>query len=206
MIPFNRIWIWSGLLACLMGGLVLGCATIDDLSKESYRKVGLPSKLFEQQALGILPLFGRHSVRDYLSTADAIFLESFQRRRGGQPWIDPHESLKRIREADLGSVYEDLVKGYSVEQPPRQEPLQRIGKAVGTRFLLLTELQKLEMDEGATEVKLTGRVWDAEKGEILWEGVGESRGYVVLIFPWVPSSFEKTMAIASDGLIERLPF
>ncbi|MBI3597669.1 MAG: hypothetical protein HY203_11010 [Nitrospirae bacterium] len=193
-------------MACLVGWLTLGCATIDDLSMESYRKVGLPPKLFEQQALGLLPLFGRSQVRDYLPTADAIFLESFQQRRVGQSWIDPHESLKRIREAGLDAVYQNLVKGYSVQQPPQQDPLQQIGKAVGTRYLLLTELQRLEMTEGATQVQLNGRVWDTEKGEILWEGIGESRGYVVLIFPWVPSSFEKTMAIASDGLIQRLPF
>ena len=69
-----------------------------------------------------------------------------------------------------------------------------------------TELQRIEMTEGATQVRLTGRIWDIEKGEILWEGIGEGRGYVVLIFPWVPSSFEKTMATASNGLIHRLPF
>jgi len=204
-IRFNRFGIGSGLLACLVGWLTLGCATIDDLSTESYRKVGLPPKLFEQQALGLLPLFGRGSVRDFLPTADAIFLESFRQRRVDQSYIDPHESLKRIRDAGLDAVYQNLVKGYSVQQPPQQGPLQQIGKAVGTRYLLLTELQRLEMTEGATQVQLNGRVWDIEKGEIIWEGTGESRGYVFLIFPWVPSSFEKTMAIASDGLIQRLP-
>ncbi|HET6466072.1 MAG TPA: hypothetical protein VFH55_10720 [Nitrospiria bacterium] len=189
----------------MVGWLTLGCATIDDLSTESYRKVGLPPKLFEQQALGLLPLFGRGRVREYLPTAEAIFLESFQQRRDGRSWIDPNDSLKRIHEAGLDAVYQNLVKGYSVQQAPQQDPLQQIGKAVGTRYLLLTELQRTEMTEGATQVQLNGRVWDTEKGEIIWEGTGESRGYVFLIFPWVPSSFEKTMAIASDGLIQRLP-
>lgn len=204
-IRFNRFRIGYGLLACLVGWLTLGCATIDDLSTESYRKGGLPPKLFEQQSLGLLPLFGRGRVRDYLPTAETIFLESFQQRQDGRSWIDPNESLKRIHEAGLDAVYQNLVKGYSVQQAPQQEPLQQIGKAVGTRYLLLTELQRTEMTEGATQVQLNGRVWDTEKGEIIWEGTGESRGYVFLIFPWVPSSFEKTMAIASDGLIQRLP-
>jgi hypothetical protein len=193
-------------MACLVAWLTLGCATIDDLSTESYREVGLPPNLFEQQALGLLPLFGHGTLRGYLSTADGIFLESFRQHRAGQTWIDPHETLKRIREAGLEAVYQNLVKEYSVQQPPQQDPLQQIGKAVGTRYLLLTELQRLEMTEGATQVQLNGRVWDTEKGEILWEGTGESRGYVFLIFPRAPSSFEKTMAVASDGLIQRLPF
>ncbi|HEY5595078.1 MAG TPA: hypothetical protein VIL61_07990 [Nitrospiria bacterium] len=202
----KRVASVSGILCCLVIAALPGCATIDNLSTESYRKAGLPSHLSEGEALGLLPLFGRVSLREYLPRADAIFLESFQQQRGGRTWIDPQESVRRIREAGLETLYLDLTREYSVDHPPRQEPLQLIGKAVGTRYLLLTELQRIEMAEGATQVRLTGRIWDIEKGEILWEGIGEGRGYVVLIFPWVPSSFEKTMATASDGLIDRLPF
>ncbi|MBI3811801.1 MAG: hypothetical protein HY283_06310 [Nitrospirae bacterium] len=202
----KRVVLVSGIVACLAGGLAAGCATIDNLSTESYRKLGLPSRLPEGESLGLLPLFGRVSLREYLPGADVIFLESFQHERGGRTWIDPQESLRRIREAGLETLYQDLARGYSIDHPPLQEPLQQIGKAVGTRYLLLTELEQIELTEGATQVRLHGRLWDAEKGEILWEGVGEGRGYVVLIFPWVPSSFEKTMATASNGLVHRLPF
>jgi hypothetical protein len=202
----KRVALVSGILCYLFIGTLAGCATIDNLSTESYRKVGLPSKLSEGEALGLLPLFGRLSFRDYISRADAIFLENFEQQRSGRSFIDPQESLKRIREAGLETLYQDLARGYTVDRPPQQEPLRQIGKAVGTRYLLLTELQRIEMTEGATQVRLTGRLWDTEKGEILWEGTGEGRGYVVLIFPWVPSSFEKTMATASRGLIHRLPF
>jgi hypothetical protein len=202
----KRIASVSGIVACLAGGLSTGCATIDNLSTESYRKAGLPSKLSEGEALGLLPLFGRPSLRDYLPQADAIFLESFERQRSGRSWIDPKESLKRIREAGAEAFYQDLAKGYTIDRPPQQVPLRQIGKALGARYLLLTELNQIEMAEGATQVRLTGRIWDAEKGEILWEGVGEGRGYVRLIFPSVPSSFEQTMATASRGLIHRLPF
>jgi hypothetical protein len=202
----KRVASASGILCCLFIGTLTGCATIDNLSTESYRRVGLPSQLSDGEALGLLPRFGRSPLREYLPTADAIFLESFQQQRGGRSWIDPQESVKRIREAGLSTLYQDLARGYTMDHPPRQEPLQLIGKAVGTRYLLLTELQRVEMAEGATQVRLTGRIWDTEKGEILWEGIGEGRGYVMLIFPWVPSSFEKTMATASHGLIHRLPF
>ena len=201
----NRARIKVGIGVCLLGWIPFGCATIDDLSTETYWKLDLPSKSFQQETIGLLPMFGRTAVRDYLTKADAILLESLRRDREGRPWVDSQESLKRIREAGLETLYQDWAKGYTVEHPPQQEPLQQIGKAVGTRYLLLTELQTIELAEGATQVRLTGRVWDTEKGEILWEGVGESRGYVFLIFPWVPSSFEKTMAVASEGLVHRLP-
>jgi len=196
----------SGVLCFLVIAALAGCATIDNLSTESYRKIGLPSRLSEGEALGLLPLFGRVSLREYLPRADVIFLERFQKQRNGRSWIDPQESLKRIRDAGLDALYQDLARGYSIEHPPRQEPLRQIGKAVGTRYLLLTELERIEMNEGATQVRLYGRLWDTETGDILWEGTGEGRGYVLLIFPWVPSSFEKTMETASRGLIQRLPF
>ncbi|MBI3995278.1 MAG: hypothetical protein HY349_04810 [Nitrospirae bacterium] len=202
----KRVALASGILCCLViGALPMGCATIDDLSTESYRKFGFPSEPFEGEGLGLLPLFSRSSLRDYLPRADAIFVEALRQQRSGRVWIDPQESLSRIRQSGLESLYQDLTREYSVDRPPRQEPLERIGKAVGARYLLLTELQRIEMTEGATQVRLAGRIFDTEQGEILWEGIGEGRGYVVLIFPWIPSSFEKTMAIASNGLIHRLP-
>jgi len=202
----TRLASGSRIFFCLLIAALAGCATIDNLSTESYRKMGLPSELSEGEPLGLLPLFGPQTLRDYLSRADAIFLENFEQQRKGRSWMDPQESLKRIREAGLETLYQNLAKGYTTDRPPQQEPLRQIGKAMGTRYLLLTELQRIELAEGATQVRLTGRVWDAEKGEILWEGIGEGRGYVRLIFPTVPSSFEKTMATASAGLIHRLPF
>lgn len=195
-----------GILVCFLVGGAVGCATIDDLSTQTYRQIGLPSNLSEGEEFGLLPLFGKGSVREYLPEANAIFLDNFQRQRTGRTWIEPQESLRRIRAAGLESAYLDLTAGSSTENPPRQEPLQQIGKAVGARYLLITEVQRIETTEGATQVRLAGRLWDTDKGETLWEGVGEGRGYVFLIFPRVPSSFEKTMAVASRGLIERLPF
>ncbi|MBI3610977.1 MAG: hypothetical protein HY204_09795 [Nitrospirae bacterium] len=201
----KRVASASGILCGLFIGMLPGCATIDDLSTESYRKIGLTAEPFQKEPLGLLPLFGRYTVREYLPKADAIFLESLKQQRAGRSRVDPGESLNRIRVSGLQELYEGLVRDYTLERPLQQEPLQQIGKAVGTRYLLLAELQRVETVEGATQVRLSGRIWDVEKGEILWEGVGEGRGYVLLIFPWVPSSFEKTMAVASRGLVKQLP-
>jgi len=159
----------------------------------------------EGQPLGVLPMFGASSLRDYLPQADAIFLENFQEERPAREWINPSQIAQRIQEAGLDTVYRDFSKTFAMKNPPIQEPLHQIGKAVGARYLLLTELQQMETAEGATEVRVAGRLWDSEAGESVWEGMGESRGYVILMFPWVPSSFEKSMAVASKGLIDHLP-
>jgi hypothetical protein len=199
-----RVTIW--ILTCFLGGWLSGCATIDDLSSQTYRKAGIPSNVSEGQALGLLPMFGSGSLREFLPQANAIFLENFQHEHSGWTLIDPQESVQRIQQAGLDSLYRVFSEDYAMKNPPLQEPLRQIGEAVGTRYLLLTELQQMETAEGATEVRVAGRLWDAEMGETLWEGMGESRGYVFLVFPWVPSSFEKSMAVASKGLIEHLPY
>lgn len=198
-----RVMIW--ILAWCLGGVFSGCATIDDLSSQTYRKAGFPSNVSEGQALGLLPMYGAGSLREFLPQANEIFLESFRHGNSGWTLIDPKECLQRIQQTGLDPVYRTFSQGYAMKNPPLQEPLRQIGEAVGARYLLLTELQQMETAEGATEVRVAGRLWDAKMGETLWEGTGESRGYVFLVFPWVPSSFEKTMAVASKGLIERLP-
>ena len=194
----------SCVFAALLG-LLSGCATIDDLSSETYRRVSFSSNVFDREVVGLLPMSGTPGVQDYVSQADLIFQGHLRRLWEGRPHIEARESLQRIRKAGLERVYQDWAKSLASGRPPEQDPPAQIGKAIGARYLLQPELQRIELAEGATQVRLVGRIWDAEKGDLLWEGLGESRGYVMLIFPWVPSSFEKTMAVASKGLIRRMP-
>ncbi len=195
----------GGLLLFGLGGLAVGCATIDDLSSVTYRRVLLPPETFKESPMAVLPMVGRGGVRGHLHAADAIFLESLQREGQRRIWVEPGESLERIRKAGLESVYDEWSRGYTAAGPPRARPLRALGQAIGSRYLLLTELERIELAEGATQVRIAGRIWDADQGEPLWEGVGEGRGYVFLLFPRVPSSFEKTMAVAANGLVRRLP-
>lgn len=199
----TRGWLTRAGLAVFLGWFSFGCVTIDDLSTENYRKIGLPDRWIQNEPVGVLPMMGGTTVRGNLTMADEILHRSLRRQEG--PWVDARESMNRIREAGLEDVYEDWARRYKFNRPPQQGPLEAIGKAIGTRHLLLTELHPAELTEGATQVRVLGRIWDSEEGEILWEATGESRGYVVLIFPWIPSSFEKTLAVACDGLVDRLP-
>lgn len=189
------------LTACL--GMLLGCATIDDLSGETYRRMGVAS--LRTETIGLLPMVGGGAVRGFLESAESIFVERLNQNQPGRPWMDPGQSLARIHEAGLESTLTEWARGERSGLPPTQEPLRRMGEAMGTRYLLLTRLHSIELTEGATQVRVTAKLWDSREGETVWEGVGEGRGYVFLVFPWVPSSFEKTMEVASDGLTRRIP-
>ena len=206
-VPFcgGRVSPWMAAWMAAVGLLLLGCATIDDLSVESYRAVGLSGATLKTQTIGLLPMFGKGENRIYLGPADQIFVDVLKRHRPDRIVMPPEETIRLIRERGLEATYQSIAKSYSAARAPEEAPLKELGQALGTRYLLLTELQGIEIAEGATQVRLRARLWDTERGDTLWEGIGEGRGYVFFIFPWTPSSIEKTLAVASRGLSLRLP-
>jgi len=161
----------------------MGCASISDFSRETYRKGFLTPDSFRDGAMGVLPLSGGEKTDRYLDKAREIVRKAIAE-------IEP-----RMRPLDL-----PLSKTKEVWSEQEFVPLKNTA-----RFLLQTELQQVDLAEGATHVLIKGRLWDLEQGDILWEGVGESRGNLFLFFPMAPASFEKVLETASRGLILKLP-
>ncbi len=154
-----------------------------DFSRETYRKGFLLSDTVQAASIVVLPLAGADQPDRYLIPAREIFQNIIQ---GMQPQIKPVAlSLSPTKDVLHTAEFNILKKE--------------------AHFLLQTELQQVEVVDGATQVRLFGRLWDMEQGDILWEGMGESRGHLFLFFPTVPASFEKTMEVAARGLIRKLP-
>ncbi len=189
--------------AILAAGL-WGCATIDDLSQEAFRAPAFGPEQLRGQTVGVLPVFARGSRRSYLDSANHVFRDSLKSEWHTASTIASEEVLRRIADGGAQAEYLATEQRYASGLVPEETPLRRIATAVGARYLLLTELTDVELAEGATQVRLAGRLWDADGGRIVWEGSGTGRGYVFLIFPWAPSSFEKTMAVASRGLLRNV--
>ena len=182
-----------------------GCLTIDDLSHESYRNTLFSSRALASQKVGILPVMGRGSSRKYLQEASSILAQSFVASRGDIQWLLPEESRTKIDQAGASQTYLEILKLAQEEKIPREEDLKKLGEILGTPYLLLTTLQFSEVSEGASHVTLSSQFWDVNQGQILWKEIGEARGYVFLFFPAVPSSFEKAIKVASEGLIKKFP-
>lgn len=182
-----------------------GCAGIDDLSSLLYRDSGLKRGGLVNERVGLLPMFGRGENRSYLKNAENIFASSFSSEKTGVEFLSPEESLERIRSAGLIETYQDMARNYSPLATQRLSDIKVIGGAIGAKYIVQSELQYSRVMEGATHVRIYARLWDIEKGEIVWEGIGEARGYVFLIFPVVPSGFERAMEVASRGLARRFP-
>lgn len=189
----------------IFGLLFFGCVGIDDLSREDYRRGVLYTSNLSTETIAVMPMIGRGANRDYMKTAEKIFYRALTEMRQQTQLISPEEGRNKIEANQLGPLLERLKKETSFKKVAAEKDVAELKKVFGTRFLLQTELQQVEVIEGATHVRLQGRLWDIEMGDIIWEGTGESRGYLFLFFPRVPASFEKAAEVASRGLIKRLP-
>lgn len=195
---------WTSLFF-IFGLLFFGCVGIDDLSREDYRRGVLYTSNLSTETIAVMPMIGRGANRDYTKTAEKIFYRALTEMRQQTQLISPEEGRNKIEANQLGPLLERLKKETSFKKVAEEKDVAQLKKVFGTRFLLQTELQQVEVVEGATHVRLQGRLWDIEMGDIIWEGTGESRGYLFLFFPRVPASFEKAAEVASRGLIKRLP-
>lgn len=194
-------------LLLIFGLLLFGCVGIDDLSREDYRRGVLYTSRLSTEPIAVMPMVARGVSRDYTKTAEPIFYRALTEMRQQTHLISPDEARAKIETSNLGPVLERLreERSFDFRKVAEERDIAELKKLFGTRFLLQTELQQVEVVEGATHIRVQGRLWDIEMGDIVWVGTGESRGYLFLFFPRVPASFEKAVEVASRGLIKRLP-
>jgi len=192
-------------LTLALVGWLAGCASIDDLSKENYRRGFLIDHGLARESVAALPMWAKGDSRSYLPEAEEIFVNALKQMRPNLSVILPDESRRLIEAQGAGSAYRTSRDAFVERKVARDEDIRRIGRTLNVRFLLETDLDMVEIGDGATQVRIRGELWDAEMGDLVWEGFGEARGYLVLVFPRTPASFEKTAEVASRGLIRKLP-
>jgi hypothetical protein len=101
--------------------------------------------------------------------------------------IPAHEIANALNDQGLASDYADLLAGFGRNGIMERERLQRIGSALGFRYLLLpglAELNHLVLDRfeitgfklirtRVTLLRVWLQLWDTRTGHILWESAGE---------------------------------
>ncbi|MBI3802545.1 MAG: hypothetical protein HY282_02130 [Nitrospirae bacterium] len=186
--------------------VLFGCAGIDDLSREDYRRGVLYMDNLSTETIAVMPMTAKGVAnRPYTKTAESIFFRAMTEMRMHTHLISPEEGREKFKASHMDPLFEKLQGDVSFKKVAQEKDFPEVKKTLGTRFLLQTELQRVEVVEGATQVRITGRLWDIEMGDIIWEGTGESRGYLFLFFPQAPATFEKAIEVASRGLIKRIP-
>jgi hypothetical protein len=101
--------------------------------------------------------------------------------------IPAHEIANAINDRGLVAEYGDLLAGYARNGVMERERLQRLGSALGVRYLLLpglAELNHVILDRfeftglkiirtRVTVLRVWLQLWDTRTGHILWESAGE---------------------------------
>jgi hypothetical protein len=194
----------------LLGGVLflvfsVGCSSIQDLSQETYRRGFLAERSLADEPLAVLPMWAKGETREYLPAAERIFVDALKEMRPNLRLLPPGEILPRLRTLGIESEYRSAKEAFTQGRVAREEDLRRIGQALKTRFVLETVLDRTEIVEEATQIRILAELWDVELGNVIWRGTGGARGYLFLIFPRVPASMEQAVEVASRGLIKKLP-
>ena len=101
--------------------------------------------------------------------------------------VPSHEIANAVNDRGLASEYAELLAGFARNGIIERERLQRIGSALGSRYLLLPGLAQFDhaildrfeitgikvIRTRVTILRVWLQLWDMQTGHILWESAGE---------------------------------
>jgi hypothetical protein len=101
--------------------------------------------------------------------------------------IAAHETVNMLNEQGLAVEYGTLIAGFGRGGILESKPLQRIGSALSSRYVLLPGLAEFNqviidrlsiygwnfIQSRVTTLRLWLQLWDTQTGKILWESAGE---------------------------------
>jgi hypothetical protein len=101
--------------------------------------------------------------------------------------VPSHEIANAVNDRGLASEYAELLAGFARNGIMERERLQRIGSALGFRYLLLPGLAQLDyaildrfeiagikvIRTRVTILRVWLQLWDTQTGHIVWESAGE---------------------------------
>src|SRR4051794_7649348 len=101
--------------------------------------------------------------------------------------IAAHETINMLNEQGLAAEYGTLIAGFGRGGVLERKPLQRIGSALSSRYVLLPGLAEFNqaiidrlsiygwnfIQSRVTTLRLWLQLWDTQTGKIVWESAGE---------------------------------
>jgi hypothetical protein len=135
--------------------------------------------------------------------------------------IPTNETLNRLTDEGLATEYADLRAGFARNGILNRQLLRRIGRRLGSRYVLLPGLAQFEesiidkveavgiklVRNRVTTLRLWLQLWDSETGHIVWESSGEATTATVFLSPKQTVALEQIakrllIRMIQDGLIE----
>lgn len=174
----------------LAAALIVGCTPLYLSDTHTTSTPRPPSfnvtELAHQQVatLGLLTPAGLQGFNPPLSHAlSAALSEASPPIRG----IAAHETVNMLNEQGQSAQYGALIAGFGRAGILEREPLQRIGSALSSRYVLLPGLAEFNqviidrlsisgwnfIQSRVTTLRLWLQLWDTQTGKIVWESAGE---------------------------------
>lgn len=177
-------------ILAVAAGLLVGCTP---LHLSDIHTTSTPRSQFFDVAelarepvatLGLLTSAGLQGFHPPLSHAlNAALSEASPPIRG----IAAHETLNMLNQQGLGAEYSALIASFGRGGILEREPLQRIGSALSSRYVLLPGLAEFNhviidrlsiygwnsIQSRVTTLRLWLQLWETQTGKIVWESAGE---------------------------------
>jgi hypothetical protein len=190
MIPIHRTSSFRGIIPLLAATLIAGCTPLylSDTHTTSTPRPQLfnVTELAREQVatLGLLTPAGLQGFNPPLSHAlNAALSEVSPPIRG----IAAYETVNVLNQQGLATEYGTLIAGFGRGGILESKPLQRIGSALSSRYVLLPGLAEFNqviidrlsiygwnfIQSRVTTLRLWLQLWDTQTGRIVWESAGE---------------------------------
>lgn len=191
---------------------------IRNLSKLQFQSPDFSRSSLIDGGLALLPITAkeeeaafRHSAEEHLSTAITAFEPDI-------PFLASKESIEKLNEANLAQGYLDMLDTYERAATLDKATLVKMGSALNKSYLMQAKFVKFHLGKKTTEydpltgttpkpgwneVEIFAQIWDTQKGEIVWEGVGKVMMSSSTQF--IRAELDKIIREVCKGLIEKLP-
>jgi len=187
--------------------LLSSCAdSINNLSKELYSAEGFSPDLLAKGKTALTPTITGSGTPEEAATIGRL-LDRAMRNHFTQPGVLLEESSvsTQIRnDSALASLWKQMAPHISAHSIRGMTATRSFAQRLGVRYLFETQIQMAEIAGGAEQVRIYARIYDTKQERIVWEGVGEGRGYEKLVFPSTPATFRIVADTAVKGLVSQL--
>jgi hypothetical protein len=177
-------------ILALAAALLAGCTPIytwDTNTVATARPPSFDIGELSQQRVATVNLVASAGLQGYSTSMSHALVAALAQVSPPIPAIPAYEVANALNDQGLASEYGELLSGFGRSGILDRQRLQRIGSALGFRYLLLpglAELNQLILDRfeiagikvirtRVTLLRVWLQLWDTRTGHIVWESAGE---------------------------------
>ncbi|MCK4304244.1 MAG: hypothetical protein KAY24_08385 [Candidatus Eisenbacteria sp.] len=196
--------------------MAAGCAaSIKDQSAVNYVGGDFAPDVLREGGMAMLPVVAGAGQEGYRRPLAECLTGECQLAMGTGRFAGWQETMEILNEEDLSDSYQMMIATYRETAILRKETVSRLGEALSVRFLLFCSLEQFHSQTSTTYSIFTGfntvrksgvtafcQVWDAETGDVVWEGQAAAKsagGELTYDKP-----YEEYARIAAKGLAREL--